>query len=69
MTRGSQDESTSAYFNVLPPGSEEAIFTGPTAGAHFEGTLPQDGDYRVRVYLYVPPPGAMRQPNTPSPSK
>jgi hypothetical protein len=44
--------SMSAYFNVLPPWSEEAIFIGPTGGAHFEGTLPEDGDYRVRVYLF-----------------
>lgn len=47
-----ETKSTSAYFNVLPPGSEEAIFIGSTGGAHFEGTLPQDGEYRVRVYLY-----------------
>ena len=40
-----------ACFNVLPPGSEEALFIGSTSGNRFEGTLPADGVYRVRVYL------------------
>ena len=41
-----------AYFNVLPPGSTgEAIFVGSSAGNHFKGTLPSDGDYTIRVYL------------------
>ena len=51
MTVNLKTNNPSAYFNVLPPGSEEAIFTGQVAGEHFEGTLPEDGDYRVRVYL------------------
>jgi hypothetical protein len=41
----------SAYFNVLPPGSEEAIFIGSTSGNRYEGALPASGDYTVRVYL------------------
>lgn len=42
----------SAYFNVLPPGSNDVgIFTGSIDGDAFEGTLPADGDYKVRVYL------------------
>lgn len=41
-----------AYFNVLPPGSSnEAIFIGQVAGPHFEGKLPENGDYTIRVYL------------------
>ncbi len=41
-----------AYFNVLPPGSTgDAIFVGSSAGNHFKGTLPSDGDYTIRVYL------------------
>ena len=41
-----------AYFNVLPPGSTgEAIFVGSSSGNHFQGVLPSDGDYTVRVYL------------------
>jgi hypothetical protein len=41
----------SAYFNILPPGTEEAIFVGSTSGNRFEGALPGDGLYTVRVYL------------------
>jgi hypothetical protein len=39
------------YFNVLPPGSEEALFIGSTSGDRFEGDLPRSGNYRIRVYL------------------
>ncbi len=40
------------YFNVLPPGSNDsAIFIGSTSGNEWMGTLPVDGEYRVRVYL------------------
>ena len=39
------------YFNVLPPGSEAAIANGSTLGNTWSGTLPVDGDYRIRVYL------------------
>jgi hypothetical protein len=42
---------TSAYFNVLPPGEETALFIGSTSGNRFAGELPRDGDYTVRVYL------------------
>ena len=41
----------SAYFNVLPPGSETAIFVGSTSGSRFEGDLPGDGAFTIRVYL------------------
>lgn len=40
------------YFNVLPPGSnDEAIFVGSSGGNDWTGTLPADGEYKVRVYL------------------
>ncbi len=39
-----------AYFNVLPPGSEEAIFIGSVSGSTYTGQLPEDGTYVVRVY-------------------
>jgi len=41
-----------AYFNVLPPGSETALFVGSmdATGEHYEGTLAADGDYAIRVY-------------------
>jgi hypothetical protein len=43
--------NASANFNVLPPGSETALFVGSTSGERFEGILPADGVYRIRVYL------------------
>lgn len=43
--------ASSAYFNVLPPGSTgEAIHIGSTAGNHFAGTLSEGGAYKIRVY-------------------
>lgn len=45
-------KNTSTYFNVLPPGSNDAaIFIGSTTGNQFEGPLPATGDYRIRVYM------------------
>ena len=43
--------NTSAYFNVMPPGSDTAIFVGSTSGNRYEGTLPASGDYTVRFFL------------------
>ena len=52
MTVEMQTKSTSAYFNVLPPGSEEALYRGEVAGEpRWSGALPASGDYRVRVFL------------------
>lgn len=40
------------YFNVLPPGSDDvALFVGSTGGNEWTGTLPADGEYKLRVYL------------------
>jgi hypothetical protein len=40
------------YFNIIEPGkADEAMFVGSTSGNQFEGTLPANGDYKVRVYL------------------
>jgi hypothetical protein len=38
-------------FNVLPPGSEAAIAIGENLGNTWSGTLPADGNYRIRVFL------------------
>lgn len=43
--------NTSAYFNVLPPGSDVAIFVGSMSGNRFDAELPIDGVYTIRVYL------------------
>ncbi|RDZ29060.1 hypothetical protein DX914_08175 [Lysobacter silvisoli] len=43
--------STNAYFNVLPPGSQEALVNSSISGENrWSGRLPASGDYTVRVY-------------------
>jgi hypothetical protein len=46
--------STSLYFNVLPSGSEEALYASDRAETGNKAALviPADGDYRVLVYLF-----------------
>ena len=45
-------QHTGTYFNILAPGqTEDAFFDGSTSQNQFEGVLPQDGTYRVRVYM------------------
>ncbi len=42
------------YFNVIPPSESDtgvALFTGSISGNQYEGILPENGDYRIRVYL------------------
>lgn len=42
----------SAYFNILPPGSSEAIYNSSISGNDATGVrLPQNGNYTIRVYL------------------
>jgi hypothetical protein len=43
--------NASCYFNVLPPGSDEAIHIGSSAGNEFGGTLAESGGYMAQVYL------------------
>lgn len=43
--------SAANYFNLLRPGSDEALANGSLLGNKWSGALPADGDYRVRVYL------------------
>jgi len=43
---------TATYFNILAPGkTDEAFFNGSVSQNQFEGVLPADGTYRVRVYM------------------
>ena len=52
MTVALQTKSTSTHFNVLPPGSEEALYRREVDGEpRWSGVLPVSGDYRVRVFL------------------
>lgn len=46
-----QANNRAAYFNVLPPDDETALFVGSVSGNSFIGALPKDGEYTVRVYL------------------
>jgi hypothetical protein len=40
------------YFNILAPGEKEvAMFNGSVSQNQFEGVLPADGQYRIRVYM------------------
>ena len=45
-------DHSSSYFNIMPPGEDDvAMFIGSIKSRTFSGTLPESGDYRVRVYL------------------
>jgi hypothetical protein len=46
-----KSSNASTYFNILPPGSEGAMFIGSTSGVTATVVLPDDGVYVVRVYL------------------
>ena len=40
------------YFNILAPGeSEVAMFNGSVNENQYEGILPVNGDYKIRVYM------------------
>lgn len=44
--------SGTAYFNILPPGSDGvAIYNGANEGNTTTTTLPENGEYTIRVYL------------------
>ena len=47
-------ENTDLYFNVTAPGEDSALFIGSTSGNRFEGELPKNGEYVIRVYLMGP---------------
>jgi hypothetical protein len=46
-----KSSKASTYFNVNPPGSDEAIFIGSSEGSIFRGVARTSGDYTARVYL------------------
>jgi len=52
MTVTLKSNNTANYFNLIAPGeTDAAFFIGSSSGNHFQGSLPADGDYTVRVYL------------------
>lgn len=46
-----QISNSSGYFNVMIGDNPEAIHIGSINGNSWTGTLPETGDYRIRVYL------------------
>lgn len=43
--------NASLYFNIVPQGSDEAIFIGSTSGSVADIPVPATGTYVIRVYL------------------
>lgn len=47
-----QGSNTQNYFNILPPHKQdEAMYNGSSDDNKFDGVLPVDGVYQIRVYL------------------
>ena len=45
-------DNSANYFNILAPGKTDGgMFIGSISGNKFEGALPANGDYKIRVYL------------------
>jgi hypothetical protein len=40
-----------AFYNILPPGEESALYNGSISGERFSGALPKSGEYTIRIYL------------------
>jgi hypothetical protein len=52
MTVSMKGSNAASYFNLLPPDtSDAAMYVGSSGGNRFEGLLPDDGVYTLRVYL------------------
>lgn len=52
MTVSLKASNAAHYFNVLPPGADEvAIYNSSIEGNEWKGSLPSDGEYRIRTYL------------------
>ncbi len=51
MTVDFKPSNASAYFNVISPGADSAMFIGSTEGNRFSGPLTSSGRHTVQVYL------------------
>jgi hypothetical protein len=52
LTAAGTNGNGSVYFNILPPGrASQAIYNSSTAQNTTTVTLPQNGQYTIRVYL------------------
>jgi hypothetical protein len=51
LTVDFKPSNASAYFNVIAPGADSAMFIGSTEGNRFSGQLTTSGRHTVQVYL------------------
>ena len=51
LTVDFKPSNASAYFNVIAPGADSAMFIGSTEGNRFSGPLTTSGHHTVQVYL------------------
>ncbi len=51
LTVNFKPSNASAYFNVLAPGADSAMFIGSSEGNRFSGSLTASGRHTVQVYL------------------
>ena len=51
LTVDFKPSNASAYFNVIAPGADSAMFIGSTEGNRFSGPLTTSGPHKVQVYL------------------
>ena len=51
LTVDFKPSNASAYFNVIAPGADSAMFIGSTEGNRFSGPLTTSGRHTVQVYL------------------
>jgi hypothetical protein len=51
MTVDFKPSNASAYFNVIAPGADSAMFIGSSEGNRFSGPLTSSGRHTVQVYL------------------
>lgn len=65
MTVNLKTSHTGAYFNVLPPGSDEALFTGQVGGRALRASCPRTATTGSGFTWCAPRPGAASRRNTP----
>ena len=51
LTVDFKPSNASAYFNVIAPGADSAMFIGSTEGNRFSGPLTTSGRHTVQLYL------------------
>lgn len=46
-----KSDNANSHFDVIPPGTQDALFIGAVRGDKWSGTLPVTGDYTLHLYL------------------